>query len=287
MQIGELARLGGVSVKALRFYDEQGLLRPEHVDAQTGYRYYTLEQAAALAAITNLRLIDFSIAEIAHIMRDGVPPPDEVKAAIRKKQAALADEQARLADKQKIADILAQSAASGAAPPPTLKLTPIAPQRVFALRQRVPHLGEPVTKMFETAETRVGENQARATLPPFLIFHDPPETKTGLDVEVCIPVLQAAPEQAAVTIIGGADIACAVVYAGGYFKTDTLFAQMTGWIHNAGLQPAGPLREVYHRFGADQDDYRLPKKMTARNAAEYLTELQIPIRMNINSKEND
>jgi hypothetical protein len=38
--IGEFARLGGVSVRALRHYDEIGLLRPATVDPDTGYRGY-------------------------------------------------------------------------------------------------------------------------------------------------------------------------------------------------------------------------------------------------------
>jgi hypothetical protein len=36
--IGEFSRLGGVSVRTLRHYDEIGLLRPATVDPDTGYR---------------------------------------------------------------------------------------------------------------------------------------------------------------------------------------------------------------------------------------------------------
>ena len=42
--IGEFARLGGVSVRALRHYDEIGLLRPAKVDPLTGYRGYSAAQ---------------------------------------------------------------------------------------------------------------------------------------------------------------------------------------------------------------------------------------------------
>lgn len=42
--IGEFARLGGVSVRTLRHYDEIGLLRPATVDQDTGYRGYTADQ---------------------------------------------------------------------------------------------------------------------------------------------------------------------------------------------------------------------------------------------------
>ena len=38
MTIGRFARLTGLTVKALRHYDELGLFEPAAVDAQTGYR---------------------------------------------------------------------------------------------------------------------------------------------------------------------------------------------------------------------------------------------------------
>ena len=40
MQIKEFARLTGVSVRTLHYYDEIGLLKPALVDKSTGYRYY-------------------------------------------------------------------------------------------------------------------------------------------------------------------------------------------------------------------------------------------------------
>lgn len=286
LQIGELARLGGVSVKALRFYDDQGLLRPEHVDPHTGYRYYTIDQAARLAVITNLRFADFSIAEIAAILAAGDLGPDAIKTAVEKKQRDLKRARDEIAAKIKIADILSRSAAETETPP-SLKLAPVADQRVYALRKTVAHPGDAIKDMFETAEARVAETGVRAPAAPFLIFHTPPGSQTELDVEVCIPVTDDAQGDLPVTTIQGGDIACSVVYGGGYFKTDRLFAQMRDWMAGAELDPAGPLREIYHRFGADQEAYRLPAKMTARAARDYLTELLIPIRLSFNSMEDD
>jgi DNA-binding transcriptional MerR regulator len=40
VSIGEFARLSRLSPKALRLYDELGLLVPAEVDAETGYRWY-------------------------------------------------------------------------------------------------------------------------------------------------------------------------------------------------------------------------------------------------------
>lgn len=40
LKIREFAKLTGVSVRTLHFYDEIGLLEPSSVDEQNGYRFY-------------------------------------------------------------------------------------------------------------------------------------------------------------------------------------------------------------------------------------------------------
>ncbi|MFE0558831.1 MerR family DNA-binding transcriptional regulator [Paenibacillus sp. NPDC058910] len=44
MKISAFAKVSGISIKTLRYYDELGLLKPAHVDEQSGYRYYSEEQ---------------------------------------------------------------------------------------------------------------------------------------------------------------------------------------------------------------------------------------------------
>jgi hypothetical protein len=45
----------------------------------------------------------------------------------------------------------------------------------------------------------------------------------------------------------------------------------------SGMRLAGPLREVYHRYGADQVGYALPAAVLTENSAEFVTELQAPV----------
>ena len=69
LKIGEFSRLSRISVRMLRHYDEIGLLAPDTVDTETGYRYYSEEQLAAAGRITALREMDFSLAAIGEILR--------------------------------------------------------------------------------------------------------------------------------------------------------------------------------------------------------------------------
>jgi DNA-binding transcriptional MerR regulator len=85
IRIGDLARLGGVSVRMLRHYHEVGLLVPDSVDPVTGYRSYTADQLAALHRIVALKGLGLPLAAIAEIVSPACPPErlTEVLAARR------------------------------------------------------------------------------------------------------------------------------------------------------------------------------------------------------------
>ncbi|MYU33102.1 MerR family DNA-binding transcriptional regulator [Streptomyces sp. SID8358] len=65
--IGEFARLSRLSAKALRRYDELGLLRPDLVDPVNGYRYYGRAQAGTARLVAWLRRIGMPLARIAEV----------------------------------------------------------------------------------------------------------------------------------------------------------------------------------------------------------------------------
>ena len=64
LPIGRFARFSGMTVKALRHYDEIGLLKPARVDESSGYRYYALAQARRAEAIRRLRSLEVPLDEI-------------------------------------------------------------------------------------------------------------------------------------------------------------------------------------------------------------------------------
>ena len=64
LKIGEFSKLSMLTVKALRFYEKQGLLVPAEVDEHSGYRLYETAQLETAALIKLLRSLDFSVEEI-------------------------------------------------------------------------------------------------------------------------------------------------------------------------------------------------------------------------------
>ncbi|QYM75573.1 MerR family transcriptional regulator [Leucobacter luti] len=65
LNIGDFAGITGLSVKALRHYDEKGLLVPDSVDERSGYRRYGEGQVRAGATVRALRAAGLSLPEIA------------------------------------------------------------------------------------------------------------------------------------------------------------------------------------------------------------------------------
>ncbi|WP_203714968.1 MerR family transcriptional regulator, partial [Asanoa siamensis] len=72
MTIGRFAHASGLTIKALRFYDENGLLEPRSVDPETGYRRYSGGQLRRAAMIKVLRQMGMSLAQV----REVVDNPD-------------------------------------------------------------------------------------------------------------------------------------------------------------------------------------------------------------------
>ncbi|MFE2940523.1 MerR family transcriptional regulator [Streptomyces sp. NPDC059255] len=67
LTIGAFARVSRLSAKALRRYDELGLLRPARVDAYTGYRYYEETQLDRARLVAWLRRIGMPLARIRYV----------------------------------------------------------------------------------------------------------------------------------------------------------------------------------------------------------------------------
>ena len=68
LKIGEFSRLSRVSIRALRRYDEAGLLTPVSTDPFTGYRYYSERQLPIANRIRALRDMGFPLAAVREVL---------------------------------------------------------------------------------------------------------------------------------------------------------------------------------------------------------------------------
>jgi DNA-binding transcriptional MerR regulator len=68
LSIGRFARLAGLSVGALRHYDELDLIRPADIDRFTGYRRYRRAQLEGARTIARLRDLELPLEEIRQVL---------------------------------------------------------------------------------------------------------------------------------------------------------------------------------------------------------------------------
>lgn len=92
MKVSEVAKLTGVSVRTLHYYDEIGLLKPAVV-AENGYRLYSDGNLQQLQQILFFRELDFSLQEIKRILTD---PNFVAIEALEAHRRTLVEKQARL-----------------------------------------------------------------------------------------------------------------------------------------------------------------------------------------------
>src|SRR5260370_20909241 len=134
MHIGDFARLAGVTVRALRHYQGQGLLLPAEIDPHTGYRSYRYEQLAALDRILALRDLGFSLAETRALLAGG---PDAIEACLLQHRHRLAAEVARQAARLRRLTALQRAvAADPRAPELGVRVRAIEDRRALSLRAR-------------------------------------------------------------------------------------------------------------------------------------------------------
>jgi DNA-binding transcriptional MerR regulator len=89
ISIGEFARRSRLSVKALRLYDELGVLAPARVDQVSGYRYYDAAQLEAAHLVAMLRQLDLPLAAIKELLVcDAVDAAEQIAAHWRKVESA-------------------------------------------------------------------------------------------------------------------------------------------------------------------------------------------------------
>lgn len=84
--IGEFSLITRLPVKTLRYYHEEGILVPDYIDDDTGYRYYRESSAERAAVISLLKQLNFPIADIRSMLADKTDETDLAPFFIAQKQ---------------------------------------------------------------------------------------------------------------------------------------------------------------------------------------------------------
>lgn len=92
MRISEVAKLTGITVRTLHYYDEIGLLKPSEI-TEAGYRLYSREDLEILQQILFFRELDFTLSQIKEIMNN---PNYDKEEALKKQKELLIQQRQRI-----------------------------------------------------------------------------------------------------------------------------------------------------------------------------------------------
>ena len=278
-RIGEFSRLSRVSVRMLRHYDQLGLLKPSQTDPLTSYRYYSADQLPRLNRILALRDLGFSLEQVGGLLDDDLSP-DQLQGMLKLKRAEI--EQGIESERSRLARLEArirQLDGQAGHKPYDVILRPIGPELVATHRAVVAD-DERIQYMFNELEGYVaGHAQARADKPPFTIYHDAEYRDKDIDAEVAVPLRFPIPGTDTVQVreLPGIPSAACVVHNGAYTTLYQAYNALLDWIDANAYRMAGPIREVYLRYGADGLGFDLPPTYLAADSGLYVTELQLSV----------
>lgn len=278
-KIGEFSKLSRVSVRMLRHYDQLGLLKPVQTDSFTNYRYYTADQLPRLNRILALRDLGFSLDQIARMLDEELSS-DQMLGMFKLKRAEI--EQQMQDDRMKLSRLEAriqQLNRKEKAGMYDVIVRSVGVELVAAYRE-VAADDDRITSMFDELESYVARfEKARADKPPFSIYYDAEYRETEIDVEVAVPLAFPIPGTERIQVRESPavpSVAC-VVHSGRYATLYQAYNALLNWIETNHYRMAGPIREVYLRYGAEGLGFELPPTHLEHDLNHYVTELQLPV----------
>lgn len=267
-KIGLFSKLTQVSVRMLRYYDEQGILKPDRIDPETGYRLYSASQVTQAQRIMTLRDLKFSTNEIREILNN-----DDLafyQSQLLNKQLSI---QAEIQQEEFRLRQISRELSSLEKDVPrfdvTFKQVPSYP--VLSLRKTIDSYYAESELWIELANfVKQYEITLDTSFPDNLtIFHDIEYREHDVDVEVCLKLPSLVEVSAPFACYRTDSEEMAVIFVKGpYENLMYAYQSFALWLEkHPDYWMLEPTRQVSHRGPENEDD-----------PENYLTEIQIPIR---------
>lgn len=182
LSIGAFARASLLSLKALRLYDQLGLLKPSYVDPDSGYRYYAADQLRVARLILLMRQMDMPLATIRRVL---AAAPAEAEPLVR---TYWQTQEERMAQARRMVHVLvAQLRMEGSIMALDVEVKTVDPQPIISLTQRV-KVDQLDLFIRDSVERLTAQAQQAASGVPFGIYHGPINHDDDGPLEVCLPV---------------------------------------------------------------------------------------------------
>ena len=272
-RIGDFSKIAQVSGRLLRYYDEIGLLSPESIDPQTGYRYYSARQLPQLNRILVLKELGLSLDQIAHILKQNTST-DEIRGMLTLRKAqieqSLQEEMARL----RVVEVrLEQIDAHGQIQEPDVVLKSVPAQQFLALHEVLPGM-DALQRLVRSIATIVPSIMGHNSLGHIaVIIRSPMYDPEALDVEVGYILTGKTPkslrlsEERLLTVraLPAIETMATIAHLGRVRDTHSAYGTLGTWVEQKNWHIVGQGREILMQLPSPDKD------------GEAVIEIQLPV----------
>lgn len=271
LKIGEFSKLMKVSVRMLRYYDENDLLKPAFVDEQSGYRMYGNKEVEKLSRIIFMRDLGFSIEEIKVLIN--TEDTELLKAHFNAKEKEIA-KQIALEEKKLVMLKKAQNDYQNGQMPLSQQviIKEVSDYWVLSVRRKVKdYYAE--EKLWKVLSSLIEAQNIKASLSEisFSLYHDGEYKESDVDIEVCNVIekpVATLGDLVCRKVEGCSEMATLMVY-GPFENIASSYQSFVKWLTNhEGYEIIGCDRQIVHRGPWNESD-----------ESQYLVEIQIPIKL--------
>ena len=250
LTISKFADLTRLSLKALRLYNQLGLLQPPHTDPQNGYRYYEPDQLPRARMIRTLRDMDMPLAEIRRVLAVTDVSQAQAELVIRQylNLRTRQLEQIQLLARQFLQQLKSEANKMSL----EVEVKDIPTQQIISITRRhtVDGLGKQEEQDIGALFALAGEQGAKTSGAPFGIYHGPVSDTEDGPVETCLAVEGKVVGRGNIEAkqLEGGKAACVVITGDQCHYPELLGAYdaAADWISKNGFETTQPPREVWY-----------------------------------------
>lgn len=263
------SKINRITTKTLRHYDEIGILKPEHVDEFSGYRYYTTHQLPKLHQILALKQMGLSLQDIKEIIDNPMALNLFLKLKEEEIKRNIKNEEIKLSQIRSISN-LAKSGRINLMYTPIIKDIPKV--IVASIRKTIKSYDKLFYISNNIMEKELNKLKCEKFQPNycFTMYHDGEYKDENIDVEVCERVVCKKENNNILKFkeIDGIDNAVCILHKGTYSKFRETYAFAFEWIEENNYEIIGNIRESY-----------IDGIWNKEREEEWLTEIQIPVKL--------
>lgn len=249
LSIGEFSKICEVSTKTLRYYAEVGLINPDEINPENGYRYYSIRQLKKMLFINRLKSYHFSLEEIKDILGLEEDQSEErLCSALNHKRREIQEKLSTFEYtlKQINNDILNLEKGipiMSYFESMEVKLVETQTMNILYIRKMMSSDDYSIGygKYFSRLYEKIATERLTILGTPITIYHSSEYNPAGNDTEFAIPVKE--------TVNGTRDLPgglCAKsVLKGSYSELTSVYAKLREWVENEGYELVKSPYEIY------------------------------------------